>query len=159
MENMNHKLTGAAIGMALLLMTTMTGTASAADLYSLPTEEGLELFLLDNHLASPSLDVRAGAAPNVTMNEEGAITINKPDSLMKQFDRNKNSESALTYQGFQTSPLGRVLSVKGQFNQNLGSANMETADTKQAERHFDLGTPSNQRGGWEEGQGFRILSF
>lgn len=144
-------------------LVTVTGTGLAADLYSLPTEEGLELFLLENRLQAPSLDLHASKRLALTLGEDGGVTLNRPDSLAGKFGMEEKAtidRQIVGYQGFRTSPLGRVLGVEGRFQPNLGPATMETADSGQlAERRLDLGTPQSERGGWEDGHGVRILSF
>jgi len=163
MTSLNQMLKNGMIGAALSLLVVGGGTAWSAELYSLPTEEGLELFLLDNHIQAPALDVHAGVRSSVTVGEDGALTFSKPDSLAKHFGLNNAATSnreAVGYQGFRTSPLGRVLSIQGQFQPDLGPATLETADNGQSmERRFDFGKPQAERGGWENGQGLRILSF
>ena len=159
----NKTLKNGMIGLALSLLVVGGGTAWGAELFSLPTEDGLELFLLDNHIQEPALDVHAGARPSLTVGENGALTFSKPDSLARHFGLNGSTMAngeAIGYQGFRTSPLGRVLSIQGQFQPDLGPATLETADNGQiVERHFDLGKPQAERGGWEDGQGMRVLSF
>ena len=151
------------IGLALSLLLVGSGTAWGAELYSLPTEDGLELFLLENHIQAPTLDVHAGVRPSLTVGADGALTFSKPDSLAKHFGLNGSATpngGAAGYQGFRTSPLGRVLSIEGQFQPNLGPAMLETADSgRPVERRFDFGKPQAERGGWENGQGLRVLSF
>ena len=163
MRTMSCRLTSAVIGIATLFIVAGADSAIGAELYSLPTEDGLELFLLDNHIQAPALDVHAGARPSLTVGENGALTFSKPDSLARHFGLNGSTMpngEAVGYQGFRTSPLGRVLGIQGQFQPSLGPAMLETADNGQmVERRFDLGKPQAERGGWENGQGLRVLSF
>jgi hypothetical protein len=161
MRSTSQTLKSTIIAMALSL--GLAGTGVAADLYTLPTEEGLELFLLENHLQAPSLDVHSNARTGLTLGEDGFLTFTKPDSLARHFGvmgTAQTDQPAVGYQGFRTSPLGRVLSVEGRFHPNLGPATVETADSGQpAELRFDLGARQRERAGWEDGQGLRILSF
>lgn len=161
MSSMSQTLKSSIITIAFSL--GIAGAAVAADLYTLPTEDGLELFLLENHLQAPSLDVHSNARPSLTLGEDGALTFTKPDSLARHFGvigTAQTGQPAVGYQGFRTSPLGRVLSVEGRFQPSLGPATVETADSGQpAGLRFDLGTRQPERAGWEDGQGFRILSF
>lgn len=163
MRILNHTVKSAVIGMAALLVIAGAGSTFAAELYSLPTEEGLELFLLENHIQTPTLDVYRNAGPSLTVGQGGVLTFTQHDSLAEQFGlagSGRPSEQSLTYQGFRTSPLGRVLNVEGRFRPDLDRATVETADSKQpVEWHFDLGKPVSERAGWEDGQGMRILSF
>lgn len=147
---------------AIALSCGTVGTAIAADLYTLPTEDGVELFLLDNHLETPTLDMRGTSKPGLTVGQMGELTFARPDSLTRHFgvDNNNANAPSVSYQGFRTSPLGRVLNVEGRFQPDLGTVTVETADSgRLPERHFDLGTPNTGRGGWQEGQGLRIFSF
>ena len=147
---------------AIAISCGTVGTGIAADLYTLPTEDGVELFLLDNHLETPVLDLRGTSKPSLTVGQTGELTFARPDSLTKHFgveNASKTSAPSVTYQGFRTSPLGRVLNVEGRFQPDLGTATMETASGQLPERHFDLGTPTTGRGGWQEGQGLHIFSF
>ena len=163
MRTMTYSLTSAMIGIAALFIVAGADSAIGADLYSLQTEDGLELFLLDNHLQAPVLDVHAGARLGLTVGEDGVLTFSKPDSLAKHLGLNGSATpngETVGYQGFRTSPLGRVLSIEGQFQPNLGPAMLETADNGQpVERRFDFGKAQSERGGWESGQGLRVLSF
>lgn len=163
MTRLNQTLRNGMIGLALSLLVVGGGTAWGAELYSLPTEDGLELFLLENHIQAPALDVHGSARLGLTVGEDGALTFSKPDSLAKHFGLNGSATPngrSVGYQGFRTSPLGRVLSIEGQFQPNLGPATLETADNGQpVERRFDFGKPQSERGGWESGQGLRVLSF
>jgi len=160
MKTLSRTVTSAVLGIAILFGAV--GTGVAADLYTLPTDDGMELFLLDNHLQTPSLDMRGTANTSLTIGGMGELTFTRPDSLNKHFgfkSANRTNDS-VSYQGFRTSPLGRVLSVEGRFQPDLGTATVETADSGQLpERRFDLGTPKNQGRGWEDGQGLRILAF
>lgn len=153
----------AIVGMASLLVVAGAGSAFAADLYSLPTEDGLELFLLDNHIQSPILNLHRDTGTTLTVGQDGALTFTRRDSLADQFglpDTWKPSQPSVGYQGFRISPFGRVLSVEGRFQPDLGPATVETANSGQAvERRFDFGTSASERAGWENGQGMRILSF
>ena len=163
MTRLNKTLMNGMIGLALSLLVVGGGMAWGAELYSLPTEDGLELFLLDNHVQVPVLDMHSGAQLSLSVGEDGALTFSKPDSLAKHFGLNGSATpngETVGYQGFRTSPLGRVLSIQGQFQPNLGPAMLETADNSQpVERRFDFGKAQSERGGWENGQGLRILSF
>jgi len=163
MTRLNQTLRNGMIGLALSLLVVGGGTAWGAELYSLQTEDGLELFLLDNHLQAPVLDVHAGARLGLTVGEDGVLTFSKPDSLAEHLGLNGSGTPngrSVGYQGFRTSPLGRVLSIEGQFQPNLGPAMLETADNGQpVERRFDFGKAQSERGGWESGQGLRVLSF
>jgi len=162
MKKLNETLKQMTMGLALSLMVIgFSGTGFAADLYSLPGEDGLELFLLDNHLQTPALNLRGNAATRVTVGEDGSITFGPRDSMAKYFGLNEvKHDEPVGYRGFRTSPLGRVLNVGGEFKPNLGPATMETADSQQPiERKFDLGTPQGGRTGWEQDLGIRVLSF
>lgn len=166
MMKLNETIKQLAIVAAFSMMVVgFSGLASAANLYSLPGEDGLELFLLENHLQTPTLDLHKNAGNRVTVTEDGSLTFGPTDSLAKYFGMNndgvKNDESAkLAYRGFRTSPLGRVLSVGGEFTPNMGPASIATADSQQAmERKFDLGKSQSGRTGWEQDTGFKILSF
>jgi hypothetical protein len=158
-----NTIKSAAIGIAALLVMGGAGSAFAAELYSLPTEEGLELFLLENHIQTPTLEAYRNAGSSLTLGQGGVLTFAQRDSLAEHFGltgSGRPSEQSLTYQGFRTSPLGRVLNVEGRFQPTLDPARVETADSKQAvERHFDFGKPVSERAGWENGQGMKILSF
>lgn len=154
----NHTLKSITLGIGFVLC--MAGTGIAADLYTLPTEDGMELFLLDSKLQTPSLDMRGTAQTSLTIGEMGDLTFKRPDSLTKHIGSGPTVTTAESgYRGFRTSPLGRVLSVEGQFQPDLGVANVETATSQLPERKFDLGSPQTERGGWQNGQGLRILSF
>ena len=148
---------------AIAISCGAVGTVIAADLYTLPTEDGVELFLLDNHLESPVLDLRGTSKAGLAVGEMGELTFARPDSLTRHFGLDSNSRASapsVSYQGFRTSPLGRVLNVEGRFQPDLGTVTVETADSgRLPERHFDLGTPNTGRGGWQEGQGLQIFSF
>jgi hypothetical protein len=161
MKNLRQSATQILIAMSLLL--GVSGAGLAADLYSLPTEDGLELFLLENRLQAPSLDLHASKGLALTLGEDGAVTFSRPDSFARHFGVKETAPTdrqIVGYQGFRTSPLGRVLNVEGRFQPDLGPATMQTADSGQlAERRLDLGTPRSERGGWEDGHGMRILSF
>ena len=164
MMRLNRTLRKATVGLTIsLLVVGFCGLAWAADLYSLPGEDGLELFLLDNHLQAPVLNLRENAGSRVTVGDDGSLTFSPTDSLAKYFGLNegaKNAEPRVGYRGFRTSPLGRVLNVEGEFSPNLGPASIETANSQQAvERRFDLGQPQAGRTGWEQDLGIRILSF
>jgi hypothetical protein len=131
MKTLSQTVTGGVLGIAILLGAV--GTGMAADLYTLPTEDGVELFLLDNHLQTPSLDMRGTTNTSLTIGGMGELTFTRPDSLNKHFgvkSANRPNDS-VSYQGFRTSPLGRVLSVEGRFQPDLGTVTVETADSGQ----------------------------
>lgn len=147
----------------IALSLGVAGPGFATEIFTLVTEDGLELFLLDSQLRMQSLDIRSQMRAEITVEEDGALIVTRPDSFAKHFglaDRVQNDQPAIGYRGFHTSPLGRVLSVEGRFRPNLGPATIETAAGSQsAERRFDFGTRPSDYSGWAEGQGFRILSF
>ena len=152
------------IGTALsLLAAGLSEPTWSAELYSLPGENGLELFLLDNHLQTPALKLRPDVQSRLMVAEDGSLTFTPQDSLAKYFDLNETAKTdgaKVEYRGFLTSPLGRVLSVAGEFKPNLGSASMETANSQQPEeRKFDLGSPQSGRNGWDQDLGLKVLSF
>lgn len=161
MKEMSQKIMLMVLAGSILLGTT--GQAIAGDLLTLPTQDGLEFYVVEglDKTTAPNLELHNGTGWMLT--PEGKII--KRDSLEARLlltNVSKTENTPVFFPGLRTSLLGRVLGIGNQATVTPKLAIEKTVRSNtigSVTSRLSIPPNPNQLALWEGAEGFQVLAF